>query len=83
MHSANKRLTYNFIRWGATSHATLQFALGVLDSMLCGLRCDDRWAWCEEERDRKQSREIKKKEEDSKYDQYLIGGYKSLCFIDR
>lgn len=48
--STNKRLTYNLIRRGAASHPALQLALGVLDSMLRGIRCDDRRAWCEEER---------------------------------
>lgn len=42
-HNTNKRITYNLIRWGAASHPALQLALGVFDSMLCGLCCDDRW----------------------------------------
>lgn len=50
MHNTNKRLTYNLIREGAASHPALKLALGVLDSMLCGVRCDDRWAWCKERR---------------------------------
>lgn len=44
-----ERPTYNLFRWGAASHPTFQLALGVLDSMLRGFCCDDRWAWCEEE----------------------------------
>lgn len=63
-HNTNKKLTYNLIRWRAASHPTLQFALGVLDSMLRGVRCDDRWAWWEEVRKREQSREMKNKKED-------------------
>lgn len=61
MLNTNKKLTYNLIRWRAASHPTLQFALGVLDSMLCGVCCDDRWAWSEEVRKRQQSREMEKK----------------------
>lgn len=43
-HNTNKKLTYNLIRRGTASHPALQLALGVLDGMLCGIRCDDRWA---------------------------------------
>ena len=39
------RITYNLFRRGAASHQALQIALGVLDSVLRGLCCDDRWAW--------------------------------------
>lgn len=67
-HNTNKKLTYNLIRWRAASHPTLQFALGVLDSMLRGVRCDDRWAWCEEVRKREQSRERKKRRKKKKTD---------------
>lgn len=45
----NKRFAYDLLRWGAASHPTLQLALGVLDSMLRGFCCDDRWT-CGEER---------------------------------
>lgn len=55
-----KRLTYNLIGWGAASHPTLQLALGVLDSMLGGFCCDDRWTWCEKE-ERTESRADKLK----------------------
>lgn len=44
-YSTNRKLTYNLIRWRAASHSALQFALGVLDGMLCSIRCDDRRAW--------------------------------------
>lgn len=43
--NTNRTLTYNLIRWRAASHSTLQFALGVLDSVLRGVCCDDRRAW--------------------------------------
>lgn len=45
----NKRLTYDLVRGGAASHPALQLALGVFDSVLRGIRSDDRWAWCEEQ----------------------------------
>lgn len=60
-HITNKRLTYNLIRRGAASHPALQLALGVLDSMLRGICCDDRWAWCEEERKAERAEKWKKK----------------------
>lgn len=39
----HKRFAYDLLRWGAASHSTFQLALGVLDSMLRGFCCDDRW----------------------------------------
>ncbi len=62
-HSTNKRLTYNLIRRGAASHTALQLALGVLDSMLRGVRCDDRWAWGEEERKTERAEQRNEKKE--------------------
>lgn len=48
-YNTNRKLTYNLIRWRAASHSALQFALGVLDGMLCGVHCDDRRAWYQAE----------------------------------
>lgn len=43
--STKGKLAYNLIRWRAASHPALQFALGVLDGVLRGVRCDDGRAW--------------------------------------
>lgn len=59
-HNTNKRLTYNLIRRGTAFHPTLELALGVFDGMLRGFHCDDRWAWCEEER-KSRAENLKKK----------------------
>lgn len=48
-NTRKKKLAYNLIRWRAASHPALEFALGVLDSMLRSICCDDRWTWWEKE----------------------------------
>ena len=57
-HNTNKQLAYNLFRRGAALHPALQLALGVLHSVLRGVRCDDRWTW--ETRQRKQRNTLKK-----------------------